>query len=169
MHGLAVLPLTWVKWVDRSRLIKPLSPLVRGLTGFFRREVVADPNTITPEEVYWITYPYLEMPNAIVKYAEDLQIALQEIKAIESPQPNLIRQIRESLSTLTHPTLVLWGEQDNWFPPHHGEKLHSHLPNAQFQTLPHCGHDAAGSCPKPVTQAILDFLQSAAIASNPEV
>ncbi|MDB9314340.1 alpha/beta hydrolase [Spirulina sp. CS-785/01] len=158
MHGLAILPLTWVKVVDRSRIIKPLSPIVRALTGFFRREVVTDPNTITPEEVYWITYPYIEMPNAIVKYAEDLQISLREIQAIAQPQPNLIRQIRDNLPTLTHPTLILWGEQDNWFPPQHGEKLHHHLPNAQFKTLPNCGHDASGSCPQPVTQAILHFL-----------
>jgi pimeloyl-ACP methyl ester carboxylesterase len=38
------------------------------------------------------------------------------------------------------PTLLLWGAQDRLVPPSYGEAYRKHLPHAQWQTIPDCGH-----------------------------
>jgi pimeloyl-ACP methyl ester carboxylesterase len=38
------------------------------------------------------------------------------------------------------PTLLLWGDQDRLVPPSYGEAYRKHLPQAQLQLIPHCGH-----------------------------
>ncbi|MEA5471806.1 alpha/beta hydrolase [Spirulina sp. 06S082] len=158
MQFLAYLPLELVQFVDRSRLLKKTAPLARGITGYFRREVVADPALINPTDVYWITYPYIEMEGAIAKYAEDIQLSIKVIQGISSDPTNFIRTVRENLANTHTPCLILWGDRDRWFPSSHGEQLHQCLPNSQFKLLKNCGHDASGSCSEQVNLALLDFL-----------
>ena len=38
------------------------------------------------------------------------------------------------------PTLLLWGEDDKLVPPAYGEAYRKYLPQAQWQTIPRCGH-----------------------------
>ena len=38
------------------------------------------------------------------------------------------------------PTLLLWGEHDRLVPPSYGEAYRKHLPNAEMQVIPGCGH-----------------------------
>jgi pimeloyl-ACP methyl ester carboxylesterase len=38
------------------------------------------------------------------------------------------------------PTLLLWGENDRLVPPAYGREYAKHLPLAQWQTIPACGH-----------------------------
>jgi 4,5:9,10-diseco-3-hydroxy-5,9,17-trioxoandrosta-1(10),2-diene-4-oate hydrolase len=44
------------------------------------------------------------------------------------------------LSDVTHPTLVLWGARDQTLDPDSFGRLVKHLPNAQGEALPVCGH-----------------------------
>lgn len=159
MQLLADLPLDWVKIADNMRLPQLFAPLVRQLVAFGRLEVVVNPADITLEEVYWITYPYIEFPNTLTKTAEDLQHAACEIQRQLQNQPNLIRKVQENLSVTVTPTLILWGDRDRWFPVEDGVKLHEHLPNSKFQIIPNCGHDAASSCPEEIASAVVKFLR----------
>lgn len=163
MQLLADLPLDWVRIVDNLRLTQVFAPLVRLLMGVGRLEVVVDPAQITLEEVYWITYPYIEFPNTLTKTAEDLQHAASEIQRLVQNQPNLIREVQDNLSAIAAPTLILWGAQDRWFPATDGETLHAHLPNSKFQIIPNCGHDAAGTCADAISAAIVDFFSNTAL------
>ncbi|MBE9117857.1 alpha/beta hydrolase [Lusitaniella coriacea LEGE 07157] len=158
MNVLANLPIEMVRGIDRARWVKFVAPTFRSLTQFARQEVVANPASITEEDVYWITYPYVEFPGAIANMAEELQNALREIENLRDNRPNLIRPIQENLGAIACPTLVLWGERDRWFPVHHGAKLHQNLPNSRFQILPNCGHDAAADAPQEIAAAISSFL-----------
>jgi pimeloyl-ACP methyl ester carboxylesterase len=158
MRVLANFPLSWVRQVDQSRLVRPFAPVVRHITRIARREVVYDSASITDEEIYWLTYPYIEFPGKITRFATDLQHAAREIERFLADQPNLISTIQENLNQVTCPALILWGECDRWFPVQDGEKLHQCLPNALFQVIPQCGHNASSSCPDAVNQAILDFV-----------
>lgn len=38
------------------------------------------------------------------------------------------------------PTHVIWGEQDQLFPPEYGRRLAGLIPGARFSTIPLCGH-----------------------------
>jgi haloalkane dehalogenase len=71
----------------------------------------------------------------------------------------MLTHIQKKLSAIESPTLILWGDKDSWFPASHGEKLHQHLPNSQFQILENCYHDASTGSAKVINQAILKFLQ----------
>lgn len=159
MQLLADLPLDLVKIADKLRVTQLFAPLLWQIVAFGRREVVVDWTQITPEEVYWITYPYVEFPNALTKTAEDLQHAAQEIQRLVKNEPNLIRNVQDNLNAIACPTLILWGAQDQWFPVTDGEKLHACMPDSKFKIIPDCGHDAAGSHADAIASAILEFLR----------
>ncbi|NET33933.1 MAG: alpha/beta hydrolase [Cyanothece sp. SIO1E1] len=158
MRALANFPIALIQAVDRLRLARLFAPLVRQLTRRGRCEVVIDPTQITAEEVYWAAYPYIECPNAITKFAEDLKLSLDELERLAQGQPNLITQIQAGLGAIATPTLILWSDQDAWFPVADGEALQRYLPNSKLQILPNCGHQAAAGCPDIVNQAILAFV-----------
>lgn len=159
MRLLTAFPLDLVRTVDGLRMAHLFAPLLRQIVAIGRREVVFDPTQITPEEVYWVTYPYVELPHTITKVTEDLQHAAQEIDRSLKNQPNMIHTIQDNLGKIDCPALILWGEHDRWFPVANAEKLRSRLPGSRLQIIPNCGHDAAGSCPEKVNSAILEFLR----------
>lgn len=162
MRLLAELPLGLVESVDQLRLAKILDPIIRQVAYALRAEVIFDPAHATIDDVYWSTYPQIEFPGTLTKLAEEFQLAAREIKRLEQGQPNLIRSVQDKLPDVTCPTLILWAEQDRWFPVSDGEKLRDRLPNAKLQIIPNCGHYAAGSQPAFVNTAILAFLHDLA-------
>jgi len=161
MQLIANLPIAWAGWVDQHQLLRTVAPLVRELTCFVRQEVVVDPTTITDEEIYWLTYPYIEIPGTLTQFATDLHLAALEIERSQQHQPNWISTIQEKLPQVACPTLILSAEHDRWFPAADGEKLHVQLPNSRFQIMPDCGHVAAGGNPDTINAAILNFLLEA--------
>ncbi|BAY11609.1 alpha/beta fold hydrolase [Calothrix sp. NIES-2098] len=159
MWLLAQTPIEIIETIDSLRLAYWFAPLFREIMAIERREVLFDPSLLTQEDIYWITYPFTELPGTIVKVAEELQIAAKEIENWQSKKPNLLSKIQNKLSDIISPTLILWGEQDSWFPASHGEKLHKSIPNAKLQILPNCRHDAAAGSSKEVNTAIVEFLR----------
>ncbi|MBW4658296.1 MAG: alpha/beta hydrolase [Drouetiella hepatica Uher 2000/2452] len=163
MRSIVRLPLSLIRWVDQSRLIRLFAPLVRYGAHRVRQEVVADAAAITAEEIYWLTYPYLNVPGTLTQFATDLHLAAGEIDRLQAPpsshapQPNLIAHIQQNLDRITCPTLILWSECDRWFPVEDGVALQARLPNARLQIIPGCGHVASSGDPKAVSAAILEF------------
>ncbi|PSB23527.1 alpha/beta fold hydrolase [Stenomitos frigidus] len=158
MRLLADIPLSLVETVDQLRLAKLLEPIIRQIVYVLREEVVADPSHVTADDVYWSTYPQIEFPGTLTKLAAEFQLAAREIRLLEQGQPNLIHTVQQNLSKITCPTLILWADQDRWFPVSDGEKLRDRLTLAKLQIIPHCGHYAAGGQPQFVNTAILSFL-----------
>ncbi|MDZ8188746.1 MAG: alpha/beta hydrolase [Nostoc sp. ChiSLP02] len=159
MWLLAQTPLEIMQAIDSSRLVYLFAPLFREIMAIERRAVLFDPSILTQEDIYWIAYPFIEIPGAIAKVAEELQIAAREIENLQANKPNMLAKIQTNLSKIECPTLVLWGEQDSWFPASHGEKLHQHIPNSRLQILSDCRHDASTGASKVLNAAILEFLQ----------
>ncbi|WP_026732084.1 alpha/beta fold hydrolase [Fischerella sp. PCC 9605] len=159
MSLLAQTPLEVVQTIDSLRLANLLAPFVREVIAIERRKVLFDPSVLTQEDVYWITYPYIEFTGTLTKVAEEVQIAVREIENFKANKPNLLSKIQSKLDSIDCPTLVLWGEQDSWFPASHGKKLHQRLPNSRLQILPNCCHDASTGASKVLSTAILKFLQ----------
>ena len=159
MRFLSKIPLAVVKEFDHSRLVKPLAPLVREAVRFARREVVATPAMSRYEDVYALTYPFIENPGAIAHFTQTLQQAAQEIECLERQEPNLIRYVQENLDTIVCPTLILWGDRDRWFPLAHGETLNQKMPNSRLEILENCGHDAIACASEQIEQKVRQFLQ----------
>jgi pimeloyl-ACP methyl ester carboxylesterase len=159
MGILAQTPIEIIQSIDALRLPFLFAPLVREIMGIERRKVLFDPSILTEEDVYWITYPFIELPGTLVKVAEELQLAAKEIENLQANQPNMLTHIQNDLHKIECPTLILWGDQDSWFPAIHGEKLHQYLPNSQLKILENCYHDASTGAAQVVNTAILEFLQ----------
>ncbi|NBD17867.1 MAG: alpha/beta fold hydrolase [Cyanobacteria bacterium] len=159
MRFLAKIPLGVVREIDQSRLVKPLAPIVREAVRFARREVVATPAMSRYEDVYALTYPFIENPGAIAHFTQTLQQAAREIECLERQEPNLISYVQDNLSQILCPTLILWGDCDRWFPLAHGEALQERLPNSRLEILENCGHDAIACASEQIEQKIIQFLQ----------
>ncbi|MBN3869104.1 alpha/beta fold hydrolase [Nostoc sp. JL33] len=155
---LAKMPLEIMQTIDSLRLAYLFAPLFREIMAIERRGVLFDPSILTQEDVYWITYPFIELSGTVAKVAEELQIAAREIENWQENKPNMLTKIQNKLSTIRCPTLVLWGDLDSWFPVSHGEKLHQHIPNSKLQILSNCYHDASTGAFKELNAAILKFL-----------
>ncbi|WP_414517258.1 alpha/beta fold hydrolase [Nostoc sp. PCC 9305] len=159
MWLLAKTPLEVMQTIDSLRLAYLFAPLFREVMAIERRGVLFDPSILTQEDIYWITYPFTELPGTIAKVAEELQIAAREIENWQANKPNMLTKIQNNLSAIKCPTLVLWGEQDSWFPASHGKKLHQHILNSKLQILSNCCHDASTGASEVLNKTILEFLQ----------
>lgn len=69
-------------------------------------------------------------------------------------------RLKDSLSLIEHPTLVLWGEKDQIFPPSVGESLHQAIPGSIFHIIRGSGHIPMWETPEEVNQAVLSFLEN---------
>lgn len=169
MMLLSQLPLDLIQKIDYARLTYLMAPLVREIMRIERRGVLFDPSILTEEDVYWITYPFIELAGTITKVAEDLQIAAWEIEQLQENKPNLIGKIQNNLRAIKCPTLILWGEQDSWYPSSDGEKLRSRIPGSKLKTIPNCGHDASSGSSNAVNAAILEFLRDTKFLDTSDV
>ncbi len=160
MVALSQMPLDLVQKIDSARLTYFLAPLIHEIMKIERRGVLFDASILTEEDVYWISYPFIELPGTVREVAEDLQIAAQEIEHLQENKPNIISKIQNNLSGIKCPTLILWGEQDSWYPPTDGEKLRSLIPNSQLKIIPNCGHDASSGASDAVNKGIIEFLRN---------
>jgi pimeloyl-ACP methyl ester carboxylesterase len=166
MTLLSQIPLDLIRGIDNSRLPYFFAPALREVMRIERSSVLFDPSILTDEDVYWISYPFTELPGTIAKVAEDLQIAAWEIEKLQEKKPNLIGKIQTHLHKIKCPTLILWGDKDSWYPPSDGERLRSLIPNSQLKILPNCGHDASAGASKAVNAAVLKFLRETDFIDN---
>lgn len=153
-------PLEIIQIIDSLRLTYLFAPLIREVMAIERREVLFDPSILTPEDIYWITYPFIEFPGTLTKAAEELKIADREIENCQVHKTGLLSQIQSKLNSINCPTQILWGEHDSWFPLAHGYKLHQCLSNSQLKVLPNCRHDASSGASEVVNEAIIEFLRT---------
>lgn len=63
------------------------------------------------------------------------------------------------LKTIQTPTLVIWGENDEWIPLAHGKKFVADMPNAQLVVLEKTGHVPMEERPKESLAAVLTFFK----------
>jgi len=62
------------------------------------------------------------------------------------------------LGEITHPTLILWGEEDRVFPVTVGEELHRTIKNSTFIRIPQAGHIPQWEQPDLANQAMVKFI-----------
>ena len=96
MGLLAQTPIEIIHAIDDLRLAYWFAPLVREVMGAERRKVLYNPSLLTEEDIYWITYPFIEIPGTLVKVAEELQIAAQEIENLRKNQPSMLKNIQNN-------------------------------------------------------------------------
>jgi pimeloyl-ACP methyl ester carboxylesterase len=111
------------------------------------REIVHDPALLTP---------------AVIERSNRNRQRPGLIKPIMTVRVNL--PLWESgfaarLGEITHPTLVLWGEEDRVFPIAVGEELLQTIKGSRFIRIPNAGHIPQWERPDLVNQELITFIQ----------
>jgi pimeloyl-ACP methyl ester carboxylesterase len=68
-----------------------------------------------------------------------------------------MREVVARLDEITVPTLVLWGEHDEWLPTAMGDRLAAAIPGARRETIAGAGHFVAEDNPEDTAAALLRF------------
>lgn len=68
------------------------------------------------------------------------------------------RDVEARLDHIAAPTLVLWGDHDQWLAPSTGERLATAIPGARHATVTAAGHFVAEDNPRDTADALLRFL-----------
>jgi pimeloyl-ACP methyl ester carboxylesterase len=76
----------------------------------------------------------------IAAYYEPLRTAACQTAALATIQQWRLDWIAKEMSTISVPTLLIWGEQDWLLPIEWGAEIDLAIPHAQFMVIPHCGH-----------------------------
>jgi pimeloyl-ACP methyl ester carboxylesterase len=79
--------------------------------------------------------------------------------------PQVYRPILDSLTNITQPTLIIWGEFDRIIPVKHAYIAAAGLPNSQLHIFPNCGHHPYLEYPAKFDRLVLDFL-AASVEKN---
>ena len=111
------------------------------------REIVHDPTLLTP---------------AVIERSNRNRQRPGLIKPIMTVRENL--PLWESgfatrVGEITHPTLVIWGEEDRVFPIAVGEELHQTIKGSRFIRIPNAGHIPQWERPDLVNQELITFIQ----------
>lgn len=120
----------------------------RWLTRHLLEEIIHDPTLITPM-VLERSFQNRRAPgvlNALFSMADQL--------------PKWERDFSQRLSSISHPTLILWGEEDKVFPLPVGRTLHETISGSVFSLVPESGHMPQWENPTIVNRAILEFLSA---------
>jgi pimeloyl-ACP methyl ester carboxylesterase len=69
-----------------------------------------------------------------------------------------LEQLPKLYKTIKCPTLVLWGEHDQHFPPEHARRLQAAIPGSSLRIIPEAEHWMAWYLPDVVAEAIHNFI-----------
>jgi pimeloyl-ACP methyl ester carboxylesterase len=70
------------------------------------------------------------------------------------------KPVEDSLSLVSQPTLVIWGEKDEFIPLQVGKVLSERIANSTFFMVEKAGHNVHEEKPEIVNQKIIEFLDS---------
>ncbi|CAM05005.1 pimeloyl-ACP methyl ester carboxylesterase [Saccharopolyspora erythraea NRRL 2338] len=76
------------------------------------------------------------------------------------------REVVARLDRITAPTLVLWGERDEWLAPSAGDRLAAAIPGARRETIEAAGHFLPEDAPRRTARALLRHLGPASAAGR---
>jgi len=117
------------------------------------------------KSIKWILQECVSDIKLITPEVLDRQYQLSKIKgttwALYSTFKNAkdAPKLKDLLSRIDRPTLLIWGERDLIFPPSVGESLHQAIRGSRWQTIEKSGHIPMWENPEEVNEAILSFLK----------
>ncbi len=68
--------------------------------------------------------------------------------------------VYQELHRITHPTLIIVGEQDVATPPEKAERMHRRIPHSKLAVIPGAGHTPTVEEPEEINRVLQDFLNS---------
>ena len=68
-------------------------------------------------------------------------------------------EIQQQYSSINIPTLILWGQQDEWIPIEKGRELNEVIPGSKLCIIPESGHLVIEEKPEKLVEEIQAFLR----------
>ncbi len=84
---------------------------------------------------------------------------IKPILALRNALPSWETEFATRLGSITHPTMIIWGEYDRVFPITVGEELHHAIAGSQFVRIPNAGHMPQWEQPDLVNQSLIAYIQ----------
>lgn len=132
-----------VGWPGVGRLVSGLRS--RWITGRILKSTYADPGKVRPEDVDQYYAPVAESD-----FGHALRGVLHEFR---------FDALSGRLANVQIPTLVLWGERDEWIPARFGRALAAELPRVAYLSVPNAGHALPEEAPAEVNRLVIAFLK----------
>ena len=80
------------------------------------------------------------------------------IRIVTTAKSAIRHNLAEKLHSITVPTLLVWGKQDNITPPFVGEKFHELIDKSRLILMDKCGHAPMMEKPEEFNNVLNDFL-----------
>ncbi len=125
----------------------------RMLIAKFWKTMVNDPALITDEMVE-MYYQLSSLPGA----SKSALTMLRAIEDFHGARADIIRYLTDNLPTITAPTLIIWGQQDNYRPVAHAYVAREKIPNSELHIFDPCGHLPQFERPEDFNKLLLEFL-----------
>lgn len=141
------------------------------------KNVVANP-LLVKSVFHFIRQPSMLRRGATLAYANPKAVTDELIDILAKPtqdrgaanaltalviaqnNPNYSPNVKKLLSSLTIPTLMIWGDKDKIIPPKLASEFVRHNENIQLLTFKNVGHFPHYECPEQVNKVILDWIES---------
>ena len=141
----------WIRPLLDTPQMNRLGPwFVRSLAGeqglAFLRSAWHDPSKITDE--------------IIAGYRKPRQTKNWDRALWELTKASQASDLAKHLSEVSHPVLVITGDDDRIVPTEESIRLAQELPNARLVVIPNCGHVPQEECPAEFLHAVLPFVIS---------
>ncbi len=120
---------------------------------FFATTEVVNPNAVDNDAYLEYAFQVTAMDGHSLSVRENLPVF-----AGVRGQRNLLRDAE--LAAISAETLVIWGEQDRFFPLSHAHRAQSFIPNARLEVLAECGHVSILDQPQRVTDLLSGFFSA---------
>jgi len=85
---------------------------------------------------------------------------IKPILALKNALPSWEVEFAPRLNSITHPTMIIWGEYDRVFPVTVGEELHRTIAGSQFVRIPHAGHMPQWERPDLVNRSLITYIEA---------
>lgn len=85
---------------------------------------------------------------------------IKPIMAVRNAIPSWETDFAPRLSSITHPTMIIWGEYDRLFPMAVGEELHHRIRGSEFVRIPDAGHMPQWERPDLVNRSLITYIES---------
>ena len=132
-----------------SRWFKVSKPVLASLM----KRLVHDPGVITDDLVDFY-YEMLAQPHAMRTVAR----VLSSVANLAGAKKDVLVYIRDRLSRINSPTLIVWGREDRIIPLKHGIYGHGQIRGSRLQVFEQCGHIPNLEKPAEFNRLVLDFL-----------
>ncbi len=85
---------------------------------------------------------------------------LRAICTIRGVRTDILHPILANLTTITAPTLIIWGKQDRILPVRHAYLAREKIPDSQLHIFDYCGHIPNFEHPEEFNRLVLAFLSN---------